>query len=296
MEIQKSFNLVTDKIQNWLSGLIALLPNMLVAIFVMIIFYLIAKLVKKLLHKVSIKITTSNQVAKLVSTAAYLVVLTAGLIISLGVLQLEKTVTSLLAGAGILGLALSFAFQDIVTNFVSGVLISIRKPYSEGDIIESQGLTGNVLKISFRNTEIKTFQGQKIFIPNKIIYQNPLTNFSAHESRRIDLSVGVSYGDDLQKVKEVTLKAVSEIASFDNSKEVKLFYNEFGDSSINFTVNFWVRYIADNSAYMQARSDAIMSIKKAFDANGITIPFPIRTLDFGIKGGEKLSEMEINTK
>ncbi len=296
MEIQKSFNLVTDKIQNWLSGLIALLPNMLVAIFVMIIFYLIAKLVKKLLHKVSIKITTSNQVAKLVSTAAYLVVLTAGLIISLGVLQLEKTVTSLLAGAGILGLALSFAFQDIVTNFVSGVLISIRKPYSEGDIIESQGLTGNVLKISFRNTEIKTFQGQKIFIPNKIIYQNPLTNFSAHESRRIDLSVGVSYGDDLQKVKEVTLKAVSVIASFDNSKEVKLFYNEFGDSSINFTVNFWVRYIADNSAYMQARSDAIISIKKAFDKNGVTIPFPIRTLDFGIKGGEKLSEMEINTK
>ncbi len=293
MDISKSFNMVTDKVQTWLTGIITLLPNLIVAVLVMIIFYLIARLVKKLLRRLSINLSSSTQVAKLISSTAYLAVLSAGLIIALGVLQLEKTVTSLLAGAGIVGLALSFAFQDIATNFVSGFLIIIRKPFREGDIIESDGYFGIADHINFRYTGIRTFQGQAVIIPNKTIFQNPLINYSLHGERRIDLAVGISYGDDLKKVKSVTIDAVQKMEHFDNSKEVTLYFDEFGDSSINFKVNFWVKY--DNHVkYLNAKSEAIMNIKAAYDANGITIPFPIRTLDFGIKGGEKLSEMNLS--
>ena len=131
-----------------------------------------------------------------------------------------------------------------------------------------------------------------MIIPNREVLQNPVTNYTKTHDRRVDLEVGVSYGDDLEKVKEITLNAVRKLENLLPDKEVQLYYKEFGDSSINFVVMFWIRYL-DESKFLAARSSAIMNIKKAYNENDITIPFPIRTLDFGIKGGEKLSDMSL---
>ena len=105
-----------------------------------------------------------------------------------------------------------------------------------------------------------------------------------------DLTCGVSYGDDLQLVRDVALRAIEEAVDYNKEKPVELFYTEFGNSSINFTLRFWLNNTAQK-AYLQAQSEAIMALKKAFDENDITIPFPIRTLDFGIKGSENLKKM-----
>lgn len=123
-----------------------------------------------------------------------------------------------------------------------------------------------------------------------MVFENPFTNYTKNGERRIDLTCGVSYGDNLEKVKEVTLKAVSGIKTRDKSRDVEFFYSEFGDSSINFVVRFWVDFHLHKD-FWDPQSEAIMAIKKAFDDNDIMIPFPIRTLDFGIKGGEKLDTM-----
>ncbi len=104
------------------------------------------------------------------------------------------------------------------------------------------------------------------------------------------MNVGISYGDDLEKVEEITLEAINRINYLDKDKPVDLYFLEFGNSSINFVVRYWVNYYKQTD-YLKALSDGIKNIKKSYDNNNITIPFPIRTLDFGIKGGEKLSEM-----
>lgn len=296
MDLHASLEIVTEKLQNWLTGIVEMLPNLVVAVLVLILFLIISRIAKKVSFKVLNKFVQSKAVSRLISTIISVSFIIVGVIIALGVLKLEKTVTSLLAGAGIIGLALSFAFQDIASNFISGVLIAIRKPFVVGDIVESTDYFGTVEKINLRYTIIKTFQGNNVLIPNKDIYENPLINYTMSTERRIDLSVGVSYGDDLDKVKKVTLDTINSMDNIARKDDVTLFYTGFGDSSINFDVRFWVDYSRSHSDFLEARSDAIMKIKKAFDENDITIPFPIRTLDFGIKGGEKLSEMELQTK
>ena len=107
--------------------------------------------------------------------------------------------------------------------------------------------------------------------------------------RRVDLNVGVSYGDDLEKVKRITFEALKGIPNLSKEEETSLFFNKFGDSSINFVVRIWVN-TPEQPAFLEVTSEAIIRIKKAFDANNISIPFPIRTLDFGIKGGQTFSE------
>lgn len=293
--ISKAYDILTNKLQNWLEGLTSMLPNFAVAIIILLVFFFLAKGIKTLSDRLFRRFYDKPAVQNLFSTIAYFFVLGVGLMIALNVLQLKQTVESLLAGAGIIGLALGFAFQDISANFISGIMIAIRKPIQVGDIIEVSGYMGTVEKINLRVAIIKTFQGLHVIIPNKDVFQNPLTNYTKTNERRIDLEVGVSYADDLEKVKEVAIDALKDRAFILDDTDVKLFYTGFGDSSINLVIQMWIQY-PDQPGFLGARSEAIMAIKKAFDQNDITIPFPIRTLDFGIKGGEPISNMRMHVE
>lgn len=289
--LQKAIDILYNKLEEWLESTTAMLPNMIIAILVMITFYFVARIVRSLTDKLLDRFSEKKALNNLFTTFAYLGVLGIGLIISLNILHLEQTVSSLLAGAGIVGLALGFAFQDITANFISGIFIAFRKPIQVGDIIETGSYMGLVEEINLRVTVIRTFQGLHVIIPNKDVFQSAVTNYTKTDDRRIDLEVGISYADDLEQVKKIALEAVSNIPNLMPGREIELYYNAFGDSSINFTLMIWIHY-PNETVYLKAKSDAIMAIKKAFDANDITIPFPIRTLDFGIKGGQTLSEMK----
>jgi small conductance mechanosensitive channel len=199
--------------------------------------------------------------------------------IALSIIVLDKAVTFLLAGVGIVGLALGFAFQNIASNFVSSVLMAVSRPVRIGDVIESNDYFGTIININLRCTIIRTMQGQHVHIPNKDIYNKPIKNFSEEGKRRIDLKCGVSYGDDLEKVKRVTIDAIKNIDYILPNEGVTLFYKEFGDFAIDFEVRYWVDF-KKQPDYLEALSDGILQIKKAYDANNIMIPFPIRTLDF----------------
>ncbi len=173
---------------------------------------------------------------------------------------------------------------------MSGIFLSIRKPVHIGDIVKIKDYMGKVMEINLRDTVIKTFQGQMVIIPNKDVLQNPIENFSLLGKRRMDLTVGVSYGDDLEKVKDVALKAVTGIDGLSTEDEITMFYQEFADSSINFIIRLWIN-TSEQIDFWRVKSEAVMRIKKAFDENDITLPYPIRTLDFGIKGGISLDEV-----
>ena len=292
-QVAEPVQTVVQKLESWLDTFINMLPNMAVTLLLLIIFLVLAKLGSKLFRKLFYKASNNEALGHLFSTIVYGAILSIGLFIMLGVLGLDKALTSILAGIGVIGLALGFAFQDIAANFVSGIILAFKRPFKIGEIIEINDIMGQVTRTGLRDTAIETFQGQEVYIPNKDFLQHAFYNFSVLEKRRIDIAVGVSYADDLDKVEDVVLSTIKNLDGVIDKDLMVFDYSEFDSSSINFNIRFWIEYPGEPS-YFTMKSKAIKAIKKAFDEQDITIPFPIRTLDFGIKGGQKLSQMELN--
>ena len=293
-QVAEPVQTVVQKLEGWLDSFISLIPNMAVTLLLIVIFLVLAKLGSKLFKKLFSKTSNNEALEQLFSTIIYVAILSIGLFIMLGVLGLDKALTSILAGIGVIGLALGFAFQDIAANFLSGIILAFRRPFKSGDIIESKDIMGKVTKTNLRDTVIETFQGQEVYIPNKDFLQHAFYNYSALEKRRVDLAVGVSYADDLEKVEDVVLSAIKNLEGVIDKDKIVFDYAEFDSSSINFNIRFWIEYPGEPT-YFTMKSKAVKAIKSAFQEQDITIPFPIRTLDFGIKGGQKLSQMELKT-
>lgn len=290
MNIDQAVEALVEKLNTWLAELIALLPNLIIAVLLLIAAVFAARLAQRGVKRVMERVSPYAHVNNLMATVARVAVLVAGLFAALTVVELDEVVVTLLAGVGVIGLALGFAFQDIAANFISGLLLAVRRPFREGDLLETNEHLGQVEEINLRTTILDTFQGQRVIIPNQEVLGNPMINYSQLGRRRIDLSCGVAYGDDLERAKAVALETVRGIEYRDESRTVDLYYNEFGGSSVNFVICFWVEF-TKQSDFLRAQSDSIVRLKNAFDEAGITIPFPICTLDFGVVGGEKLNEM-----
>ena len=290
---QEAWVKIQEKIQMWYDQIIFLLPNLVLAILAMVGFVLFAKLLYRMMQKLSVKLALTYELTRLLANIVYIIVIGVGFFVSLGILNLDKTVTSLLAGAGIAGLAISLAFQNLATNFVSGIIISMRRPIAIGDIIESNDYYGTVRFINWRTTHLITFEGQYVHIPNKEIIEKPVVNFTKFGRRRVDLRVHISYAEDLEFVRDVTLQAMTNIPNRLEEHPPEVYYEEFDDSSINFVARFWIPFGREtkNRDYKAAVSEAMIHIRKAFLREGITIPYPIRTLDFGIKGGGRFAEI-----
>lgn len=280
MEIfQNSLTLLIEKLQGWLDGMVLSLPNLILAILVIFLFVYITRLVKRVLSRGLKKVVKSSVVISLIVAIVEIVVFGVGIFVALEVLQLGKVVTSLLAGAGIVGLAMGIAFQDFVANIISGVYFAVKKPLHVGDFIKTSEIFGVVKEMGLRSTVLEITQGQYAYIPNREIFQNPLFNYSQMKRRRVDLRVGVGYEEDLEKVRELTVKTISKLSLLDpKKKDIDFFFEEFGDSSINFVVRYWIPFKRQRD-YREAMSEGILAVKKAFDKENINIPFPIRTLD-----------------
>jgi small conductance mechanosensitive channel len=287
VDVGNAWDLLTGKLIGWARGFILQLPNLTVAVLILVAFWLLARLVRNLAVRFLRRVSNSEQVNHLVAQTFFLALVATGAFVALGVLGLQKTVASLLAGAGILGLALGFAFQDIATNLMAGIYLSVQHPFRRGHLIETKDWFGVVQEVSLRWTQILTQQGQVVLIPNKQVFENSIKNYSTRGKRRVDLTIGVSYGDDLDKARKVALAAVEGIPGRLADREAELFYEEVAESSINFTLRFWIEFHSQ-ADYLRARSEAILRIKKAFDDHGVTIPFPTRTLDLPANGAPPL--------
>lgn len=295
MDINKAYELIVSKLAIWLKDFIRLLPNLVIAVLVLVLGIYLSRFARNMASRLFRRIVHHEVINRLFSSFVQILGIGITIFIALSILNLDKAVTSLLAGAGILGLALAFAFQDIASNFVAGIVMSFTRPIELGDLVRVKDYMGKVESIRLRDSVIRTFEGQLVFIPNKEIFQNPIENFSKYKKRRMDLMVGVSYGDDLEKVRKIATDAVSSVKMQSQTDPVELYFEQFADSSINFSLRIWLSSV-EQPVFLEARSQAIMLIKAAFDENGISIPYPIRTLDFAIKGGERLFDSEIRLK
>ena len=178
--------------------------------------------------------------------------------------------TSFVAILGAAGLAVGLALQGSLSNFAGGVLILILKPFKVGDFIEGAGMAGTVREIQIFYTYLTTPQGQEIVVPNGQLSNNTITNYSFNDERRIDMTFGIGYNDDIDKAKEILHQLCAEERRFLEERGRTIFVEALADSSVNFRVRGWSK----NADYWDILNGFNEKVKKAFDAAGVGIPFP----------------------
>lgn len=268
------------KLDSWLDAIIINLPNLLIAILVFILALIaskhISRLTLNLLEKSNLQRAMKKVIAKIVSV----IVILLGLFLILGILNLGKALNTILAGAGVAGLAVGLALQGALSNTYSGIVLSYIKSLKYGDWIETNNFEGEVIDINLRAVTIKQVDNNLVYIPNKLVVENPIKNFSSTSQSRVILYCGVGYESDLRMVKKLTIDTVvNNFKEVERKEDVLFLWKEFGDSSINYELRFWINSTSALEV-AKARSETMMLIKDAYKENDINIPFPIRTLDF----------------
>lgn len=273
---------LTEKLQGWFTAIIENIPNFIIAILVMIAAYYASKYVSKLVNRILGKKIEQQSIKSAISKVTAVVVVALGLFIALGILNLGKALTSLLAGAGVVGLAIGLALQGTLANTFAGLVLSFRKNIRIGNWVETNDFSGVVTEINLKNFAIRESDNNIVLIPNKTILDSPLKNYSLTDAIRVTVECGVGYESDLERVEELTKTTIGNIFNDMPDKDVEFYFKEFGDSSINFFCRFWIKGDKKIDEHI-ARNKAVIAIKKAFDKENINIPFPIRTLQFDNK-------------
>lgn len=284
-------NLIS-KLEGWFNTIIEYIPNFILAILVMVASYFAAKYISKLVSKLVSKKANQESITAAIARVTAVVVVTLGLFISLGVMNLGKALTSLLAGAGVVGLAIGLALQGTLANTFAGLILSFRKKIQIGNWVETTGYSGEVIDINLKDFTLKEADNNIVVIPNKTILENPLKNYSLTTRMRVFLECGVGYESDLEKVEQLTKDVIAKtFDQVEKPEDVEFYYTEFGDSSINYLCRFWID-AESMLEKLRAKTKAIIEIKKAYDKEGINIPFPIRTLQFDNKLSVKSQDLQ----
>jgi len=226
--------------------------------------HLIVDMVRKALAKTEMEDTLERFLCNILNAFLMTVVIIA----TIGAMGVETT--SLLAVLGAAGLAVGLALQGSLSNFASGVLIVAFRPYKVGDFIEGGGVSGSVDEVQIFTTVLKTPDNKKVIIPNSQIMNGIITNYSAHDTRRVDLVFGCSYGDDIDKVYKVLEEIIAAENRILKDPAPSIALNTLADSSVNFNVRPWV----NREDYWAVYNGLTEQVKRSFDAAGLNIPFP----------------------
>ena len=260
---------ILTTIQEWLAlyGL-----RVVGALAILVIGRFAAKGIRKLLKKLLRKHGVDETLVSFTSSVSYVAVMVFIIIAAIG--QLGVQTASFVAILGAMGLAVGLALQGSLANFAAGVLMIIFKPFKVGDFIEGGGTAGTVEAIGIFTTEMKTPDNKKVILPNGKLTADSITNYSARDQRRVDMVAGVSYADDLDRVRKVLEGILEADERILRDPPPTIGVLALADSSVNIAVRPWVKTQDYWSVFFSVQEQ----IKKRFDAEGITIPFPQRDL------------------
>lgn len=239
-----------------------------VAVVIFVIGRMLARIVSNALHKVMQAQEVDKILESFVCNLAYWALMTFVIIAAIN--QLGVQTTSLIAIMGAAGLAVGLALQGSLANFAAGVLIVMFRPYRVGDFVEAAGVSGVVVQVQILTTVLKTGDNKQIVVPNGQIMGSIITNYSANDTRRVDMVIGVSYEDDIDKVRATIRQLVDADDRILKDPECQIVVAALADSSVNFNVRPWVK----TADYWGVMFDLTEAIKKRFDQEGISFPFP----------------------
>lgn len=230
----------------------------------------LARMVTKAMHRIMQKQNVDKILESFICNLAYWALMT--FVIIAAISQIGVQTTSLIAVMGAAGLAIGLALQGSLANFAAGVLIVMFRPYRVGDFVEAAGIAGIVMQVQILTTILRTPDNKQIVVPNGQIMNSIITNYSTNDTRRIDMIIGVSYGDDIDKVKATLKDLVESDNRILKDPECQIAVSALADSSVNFVVRPWV----NTADYWAVNFDLTEAIKKRFDQENISIPFPQR--------------------
>ena len=242
--------------------------NVVIAIAIFYVGKMVISLVVRGLHKVMQRQEVDKTLETFVCNLVRMVLLVVVVIAAIGQIGIETT--SFIAIFGAAGLAVGLALQGSLSNFAAGVLIVLFRPYRVGDFIEAAGINGVVEQVQILTTVLKTGDNKQVIVPNGQIMDSIITNYSANDTRRVDMVVGVSYDDDLDKVRDTIKELIAAEDRILDEPACTIAVSALADSSVNFVVRPWVK----TPDYWGVMFDLTEAIKKRFDKDGITFPFP----------------------
>ena len=252
-----------------------LLPFLLRLVWAIVIFYggkIAAKWLAQRLADRMRKFDLNEMLIKLAQNVAYVAML---LLVALAALeQIGVDTTSALAVFGAAGLAVGLAVKDSLSNFASGVMIAFFEPFNIGHYVDAGGTSGTVVEVGMFNTVLRTIDNKRVIVPNSLVYNDTIVNYSAEENRCILMVFGIGYEDDFAKAVKLINAAIKADKRILKDPEPVVAMAELADSSVNINVRPWVK----GSDYWTVRSDLMEKIKVAFDKNGISIPYPQRDI------------------
>ncbi|MEQ9618453.1 MAG: mechanosensitive ion channel family protein [Deltaproteobacteria bacterium] len=271
-------NIILESATKMGESFLAHLPKILIALIVLFITWLIYRLVDRVLNSFFRRIRLRDSLSELFRKLSYIFIWLIGVMVAAVIIFPDFTPAKLLTVIGLSSIAIGFAFKDIFENFLAGILILLREPFQLRDFIECEGMEGFVEDINIRDTYIRRVDGQRIVIPNAMLFKNPVQVRTDLDLRRITVMCGVAYGEDVDESRAVIKEAVEGLDSVDNSREVQIFAQAFGASSIDFEVTWWTG--SSPLEIRKSRDEVVAAVKGALDEAGIEIPFPYRTLTF----------------
>ena len=273
-ELEKNIEVITKDIKSYIpDNIVEIVASYAFSLLMALLIFVIGKWavnkIVKLLGKVLRKVKGMDEtLIKFLENIVYYALMIVVILTALGKLGVETT--SFLAILGAAGLAIGLALKDSLGNFASGVMIILFKPFKVGDFVTACGVTGSVSEVGIFNSVFITGDNQKIIVPNSAITSSSITNVNAFDTRRVDLVVGISYDDDIKKVKEILTNILNSNEKVLIEKGITVAVSELADSSVNFVVRAWV----NTPDYWDAKFGLTESIKTTFDKEVITIPYP----------------------
>ncbi|WP_299684224.1 mechanosensitive ion channel family protein [uncultured Tateyamaria sp.] len=272
-------NILITQLREIARGSIELLPQIAVAVVVLLLTIGLNKVVSFVVERVLARTKLRPSLKELFSLLSSILVWILGLMIAAVIVFPGLTPSSILAGLGIGSVAIGFAFKDVFENFLAGIIILFRREMRIGDYIECEGIEGEVEHIAIRESHIQQTDGQLVIVPNSILFKNPVVIRTHLPTRRVTVICGVAYDVDVDEARDVIRAAVADCDSVvQQDKPIQIFAQEFGSSSINFEVTWWCG--SKPGEVRASRDEVVAKVKRALDDAKIEIPFPYRTLTF----------------
>lgn len=267
---------IISSLQDLLSKTIVHLPNLMSAIIVLFLTKYAVSFFQKLVDEAGKRAIKSTSLQILLKKTSKVGVWTVGILLSCVLAFPGFDLGDIIATLGIGSVAVGFAFQDIFKNFLAGIILLVEEPFRIGDEVIIGDYKGTVKNISIRTTQIRTYNGEKVLLPNSTVFTDAVKVVTAYDSRRTDLAVGVDYNTSLPQAAQILNSAIAKVEGVLSEPQPEIDLVNFGDSSIDFVVRYWTNPQQKQLRNVQTR--AMIAIKKALDVANIGIPYPIRTL------------------
>ncbi|MFD2255439.1 mechanosensitive ion channel family protein [Luteolibacter algae] len=281
-----------ERVDSWLDGFMRLLPNLIVALVLFAILWFVARLVKSIVHKQFDRHDREN-LGEVLGGLLKWMILVVGFLLCATIVIPSLKPGDLIAGLGVSSVAIGFAFKDILQNWLAGLLILLRQPFQVNDQISVNGHEGTVERIETRATIIKTYDGQRIVVPNSDIYTNAVLVRTAHEKRRSEYDIGIGYGDDVERACEVIRKTLLSVEGVESDPEPEALPWDLAASWVTVRGRWWTDSRRTNVSHTHSR--VIMAVKKALDEAKIDMPYDTRVHLFhdqtesedGVRGSQR---------